>query len=170
MQPWKELTPAEFSAHSFTLYDKDWALLTVEAAGRVNAMTISWGGLGTLWSSPMATVYVRQNRYTYGLMEEADTFSLSFLPGQYRDKLQYLGTVSGRDEDKIAGSGLTLVHEGGAPAFAEAGLVLVCKKLYAQLMEPGCFTDDSIMGRHYGKDPSLHKIYMGRVERIFSDQ
>ena len=34
-----------------------------------NTMTISWGGLGTLWERPVATVYVKKNRYTLAFME-----------------------------------------------------------------------------------------------------
>ena len=33
-------------------------------------MTISWGGMGTLWDKPVVTVYVKLCRYTYGFMNE----------------------------------------------------------------------------------------------------
>ena len=33
-------------------------------------MTISWGGMGTLWGKPVVTVYVKLCRYTYGFMNE----------------------------------------------------------------------------------------------------
>ena len=47
-------------------------------------MTISWGGLGTLWERPVATVYVKKNRYTFEFMEESDYFTVSFYPKEQR--------------------------------------------------------------------------------------
>ena len=167
MGQWKEIEIQDFNAHSFTLFDKDWALLTAEAEGKVNTMTVSWGALGTLWGNPTATVYVRESRYTYGFMEAADRFTLSVLPESYRKTLSYLGSASGRDEDKIAKSGLTLIHEDGAPAFQEARLVLVCRKLYGQTMEPDCFVDQEVYRRSYvNQGGGIHKIYVGKVEKI----
>ena len=43
-----------------------------------NTMTASWGGLGVLWRKPMATIYVRPQRYTFGFIEQSDEFTLSF--------------------------------------------------------------------------------------------
>ena len=40
-------------------------------------------------------------RYTYEFVESADGFALCFFPEKYRKELQYCGTISGRDEDKI---------------------------------------------------------------------
>ena len=48
------------------------------AAQHYNTMTISWGGLGTLWRRPVATVYVKKNRYTFEFMEQNDYFTVSF--------------------------------------------------------------------------------------------
>lgn len=48
-------------------------------------------------------------------------------------ELSYLGRVSGRDEDKVAGAGLTVEFtELGNPIYAEADLAIECKKIYAQ--------------------------------------
>ena len=48
----------EFWKKSFEVFDKDWALLTAGEKGGFNSMTVSWGGFGTLWNKPVATVYV----------------------------------------------------------------------------------------------------------------
>ena len=42
-------------------------LITAEADGKTNAMTISWGGFGQLWNELVAFTFVRPQRYTYGL-------------------------------------------------------------------------------------------------------
>ena len=48
-----------FETDIFSVFDKKWALLTAGDKDKFNTMTVSWGGLGTLWSKPVATVYVR---------------------------------------------------------------------------------------------------------------
>ena len=49
-------------ADVFRKFDKQWALVTAGTPEHYNTMTISWGGLGTLWRRPVATVYVKKNR------------------------------------------------------------------------------------------------------------
>ena len=43
--------------------DQEWAVLTAGEKEKFNAMTISWGGLGTIWNKPVVTVYVKPIRY-----------------------------------------------------------------------------------------------------------
>ena len=48
------------------------------------------------------------------------------------------GRVSGRDEDKVAGAGLTVEFtELGNPIYAEVDRAIECKKLYAQQFDAG---------------------------------
>ena len=35
------------------LFDEKWALVTAGDLDDFNAMTISWGGMGTLWNKPL---------------------------------------------------------------------------------------------------------------------
>jgi flavin reductase (DIM6/NTAB) family NADH-FMN oxidoreductase RutF len=79
--------------------------------------------------------------------------------------LSYMGSVSGRDEDKIEKSGLTVAHQNGVPYFAEAKTVLLCKKLCRQYISPESFIDDSIDGQWYG-DSDYHDLYIVEVEEI----
>ena len=44
----------DYTTHPFTKFDKDWALLTAGTMNDFNSMTISWGGMGTMWSAPSA--------------------------------------------------------------------------------------------------------------------
>ena len=59
-----------FQVDAFHIFDKQWALVTAGTLEDYNTMTISWGGLGTLWSRPVATVYVKPVRYTYHFLEK----------------------------------------------------------------------------------------------------
>ena len=41
----------EFTTDVLSVFDKKWALLTAGDKDKFNTMTISWGGLGTLWNT-----------------------------------------------------------------------------------------------------------------------
>ena len=82
--------------------DQEWALLTAGVREKFNTMTISWGGLGTIWNKPVVTVYVKPIRYTYEFMESNEYFTISFYDEKYKKDLGILGSKSGRNLDKIA--------------------------------------------------------------------
>ncbi len=148
----------------FNAFEGDWALVTAGVRGDYNTMTIGWGGLGTLWSRPAATVYVKKNRYTHEFMEKNDWFTVSFFPAEYRKALGYLGSHSGRDGDKVAASGLTPVYLENAVTFREASVTLLCRKMYAHDFDvakvPPSVADD------YYKTEPPHTVYVGEVVEI----
>lgn len=145
----------------FKAYGSDWALLTAGTPVDFNTMTVSWGGLGTLWGKSVATVYVRPNRHTYGYMEKSGLFTVSFYPAEYKKDLSILGTLSGRDGDKVAKTALTPVEAGGSVTFAQASRTLVCRKLYAQDMDLSAAPQD-VRERFYESEP-MHRMYIGEV-------
>ena len=102
----KEIKPEELQKNPFQMIGKEWLLVTAEKEGKANTMTASWGGVGIMWGKPVAYVFIRPQRYTKEFIDAGDHFSLSVLGEDYRKTLNYFGTVSGRDEDKIAKSGL----------------------------------------------------------------
>ena len=61
--------------------------------------------------------------------------------------LNYMGTVSGRDEDKIAACGLHVEMVNSAPVFQESRMAIICRKLYAQPMEEACFLDQELIAK-----------------------
>ena len=91
----------QFDTDIFAQFDKKWALLTAGGKEKFNTMTISWGGLGTLWGKPVATVYVRESRYTHEFMDREDYFTVSFYPESCRRTLGVLGSKSGRDRSRL---------------------------------------------------------------------
>ena len=111
-----------FMEKTFDLFDKGWALVTAGDMDSFNTMTISWGGLGTLWNRPVATVYVKPIRYTHNFMESNEYFTVSFFDTDYRADLATLGTLSGKDGDKVAKTQLTPVTVGESVSFKEAKL------------------------------------------------
>lgn len=167
----KEISIQEFTRNPLTSIAGDWMLITAGTRKTgYNTMTASWGHLGSLWGhSATSVVYVRPQRYTADFLNREDYYTLSFFSPDYRPQLTYLGTHSGRDEDKIAKTGLTPVFGDSSTWFSQAELVLICRKLYsAPLMESG-FCDRSILEACYPKR-DLHQMYIGEIVKILAAQ
>jgi len=162
----KEIDIRQLNENVVKLFDDDWFLLTAGSEGGYNPMTISWGNIGNLWNYPMVTVYVRHNRYTFGFMENARTFTLCAFDEDYRDMLNYMGTVSGRDEDKIKNSGLTpVISVNGSMYFEEARLVIEAEKIYSDDFELEKILDDKAKGMY--EDGSIHRMYFGKILKVW---
>jgi flavin reductase (DIM6/NTAB) family NADH-FMN oxidoreductase RutF len=162
----------EFLVKAHHLWAKQSLLLTAGdfAGGRFNTMTVGWGSLGTMWGKPFVQVVVRPIRYTYEFMERYDTFTLCAFPEDYHEALQLLGTRSGRYVDKIAEVGLTPIASTrvAAPSFAEAELIIECRKIYWDDMDPAHFLDPDIERNYPQKD--YHRIYFGEIVAICGER
>lgn len=158
----KQVDPKTLDANFFSLLSDRWGLLCAADGEGCNPMTVSWGGAGILWNKPVVTAYVRPQRYTFGLMEAEQYFSLSFLPEELHAAMALCGSKSGRDIDKVKETGLTVLSDQAAPYFAEAELVLVCRKLYAQDFDPACFVDKEVDEKVY-PTKDYHRMYIGEI-------
>ncbi len=163
---WKEVKPEQLTDNVFHAIGKEWMLIAAGDEKKANAMTASWGGMGILWGKPVATAYIRPQRYTKGFVDANEYFTLSFYDESYRKMLNYMGSVSGAMEDKIAGSGLTLKMFDGAPAFEESRMVLVCKKLYAQRLEESGFFYEELIEKNYPQK-DYHTMYIGEIVHVY---
>ena len=166
----KEITASEMELSTLRI-GGDWMLITAGTAETgFNTMTASWGHLGSIWGhgkdALTSVVYVRPQRYTKEFVDRADTYTVCFFPEEYKKDMSYLGSVSGRDEkDKISKTSLTPLFVDDTTAFAEASLVLVCRKLYhAPLVAEG-FVDRSILPQHYAAN-DLHEMYIGEIVKV----
>lgn len=159
------IAPTALRENPFQLIGRDWMLVTAGTADAFNTMTASWGGLGHLWNRDVSFCFVRPQRHTFDFMERAAYFTLSFFPESLRAALDYCGSHSGRDVDKIAATGLTPIRdETGAIYFAQARLVLVCRKLYGGDIVPTAFTDPTVPAEVYPKG-DFHRMYVGEIVR-----
>ena len=165
MSELKQINPKDLSGNAIQRIGSDWMLVTAKKGDQVNTMTAAWGGLGFMWNKPVAFVVIRPQRYTYEFVEASDTFSLTFFDSSFRKQLNYLGTVSGRDEDKIAKSGLTVAESANTPYFKEASQVLICRKLYRQEMDPACFLDPSVLKNYLEND--YHIQYVAEIVEAY---
>lgn len=152
-------------AEALRVFHEDWALVTAGTqADGYNTMTIGWGGLGTLWGKPAATVYVKPVRYTHSFLEKNDWFTVSFYPEECREALALLGRLSGRDGDKVAESGLTPRFLENAVTFAEARVTLLCRKIYTQPMDTAAMPEKVVETFYKVEEP--HTIFIGEVVEV----
>lgn len=156
------------SLNPFDLMGKQWFLVSAGTPEKWNTMTAGWGNVGVMWGKPLATAFVRQSRYTHEFMDANDTFTLTFLQEGHRDALQRLGSKSGRDIDKMHDSGLTPLFLEGQPTFAEAKLVLVCRKKYIALLDEAEYYDKAVLEKWYA-DRDMHTMYMGEIIACYED-
>lgn len=147
---------------------KDWLLISARKDGITNTMTASWGALGHLWNKDIAIVFIRPQRYTREFVDASDSFTLSFFDG-YHKELSYLGTKSGKDENKIENVHFHLTDIDGQPAFEEANEVWILKKLYVSKFEKDSFIFPDIYEKNYPND-DLHYIYIGEITGVYRNE
>ncbi len=155
----------------YRLIGRNWFALTAAKDGKVNTMTAGWGGLGVMWGKNVCFVVVRESRYTKEFIDNTDTFSLTFFADTPANKkiLGYLGSASGRDEDKIANASLTIDYHNDTPYITEGNMVYICKKLYRSPMPKECFIDAKIEPSWY-KDGDYHDLYIGGITALLTKE
>lgn len=153
---------------------KKGVLLTTRAGEKINTMTIGWGKIGIEWNRPVFIAYVRESRFTKQMLEQNGEFTVN-IPMTEADGriLGYCGTKSGRDTDKIADMGLTLVESDvvGVPGFREFPLTLECKVIYRQNQDLTAVPGD-ILQRFYPAEPETgfrdyHIAYYGEIVNAY---
>lgn len=149
----------------FKLIGRDWMLVCAGTMAEYNMMTASWGSCGVLWNRPVATCFVRPQRYTFDFVERHRYFTLNFFPESFRDTLKLLGTRSGRDIDKMNIQGLSpLKSPNGSIYFNEARIVLECHKIYQDDIRPERFLEPSIADNYPQED--YHRFYIGEITNL----
>ncbi len=166
----KEISVKDLQLNPMTKISDEWMMITAgNEANGFNTMTASWGQLGALWADnkgrPTAIMYIRPQRFTKEFVDREDYFTLSFFGKEYKRQLAYIGTHSGRDEDKIAKMELTPAFDMNTTYFKEADLVLICRKLYAAPIVPEGFVDKSIIDSMY-PERDFHTMYVGEIEKV----
>lgn len=152
----------------FTAIGKDWFLLTAGDINNFNTMTASWGGVGVMWGKNVVTTVVRSNRHTFNFIDNSDIFTISFYPQEYKNILNYCGSHSGKDVDKVAETGLKPISLDGGVAFEQSKLVFVCKKLYSQQLDTKNFSDTSC-NKWYSETNPIHTAFVGEIIAVYSN-
>lgn len=160
----KEISIKSLKENPIKLIDDDWGLVCACDGGEWNGMTVSWGGVGELWSKEVVMTFIRPQRYTKQLMDKSGYFTLSFFDADKKDALKICGSKSGRDCDKMKLAGLTPVYDGEAVYPEEARLVIICRKIAVQKMDSAGFIDRSIEENYPSGD--YHYVYVGEIEKV----
>ncbi|ADV43312.1 flavin reductase family protein [Bacteroides helcogenes] len=166
-EKWVKTAPQQIVENPITLAKDGWFALATGKEDDMNAMTISWATIGHLWERPVLTVYVHPKRYTHGLMERNDYFTVTSFSEKDREKLSYLGSHSGRNEDKIKNAGLTVEYtELGNPTFTDGRLMIECRKLYSGTFDPTGFHQEknSVFSED---DISIYTMYIGEIVNVW---
>ncbi len=162
----QEIEAEDIRDNVFRLIGKEWMLITAGQKENYNMMTASWGTAGVLWKKPVVFTFVRPQRYTYEFMESQPHFTISFFPESHRQVLNLCGTTSGRDLNKMAIDDLTPMEtSSGSISFEEAKLVLECRKIYYDDINPDFFQVFDIEKVYPAKD--YHRFYIGEIMRVW---
>lgn len=161
-----EVDLATLQLRPFHQLDKEWAIL-VGGKERPNPMTVSWGGMGTLWNRAVVTVYVRPTRYTFELLAEHPEFTLNFLDRGRRPALNICGTTSGRDQNKwdLAELEPAKAVRVAVPRIKDATFVFECRILSHVDLDPAHFVDPALDKLYPEKD--YHRVFFGEVLGAF---
>ena len=141
---------------------------------KFNTMIIGWGSLGTCWSVPTFTVYVREHRYTKAQLDKTGEFTVSIpLDKPNGEIVKVCGSKSGKNIDKVKEAQLTLEEPqtNHTPGVKEYPLTLECKVLYSQKQDLSAIPDE-IRQRMYPQDVDgscpmanrdAHTMYIGEI-------
>lgn len=167
----KAIDMKELKFNPMTLIGKEWMLVSAGNEKSFNTMTAQWGHLGAIWNGDMPTsvIYLRPQRYTRTFVDKENYYTLSFFDASYKKDLMYLGTHSGRDEDKLAKTSLTPVFSDESVFFKEAKMVLVCRKIYRGKLHEESFIDQDILKKNY-PEHDFHYVYIGEIVKAYVDE
>lgn len=153
-------------------------LVTSEAEGKVNTMTISWGSIGIEWGKPIFTTYVRTGRKTHDNLLKHSEFTVNIpLDDSHRKLIGFAGTHSGREMDKIKEMDVHL-EDGetvSVPGIKEFPLTLECKVVYKQTQELDALKDEyrdsnypaDIPSEAYGANKDAHTAFYGEITAAY---
>ncbi|WP_373898543.1 flavin reductase family protein [Haloimpatiens sp. FM7315] len=145
------------------------AFLTVkDKDGKVNTMTIGWGNIGYDWGKPVFSVLVRESRYTYELIENAEDFTVSVpLDDDLKSALAFCGSKSGKNFNKFNECNLKAI-EGKttkSPVIDNCGMVYECKIVYKHVVEAENIKDET--KEKWYKSGDMHRVYYGEITNCY---
>ena len=120
--------------------------------GRNNALAV--GFIANVSFDPvMVMIGIVPARHSWHIVKETGCFVVNLPPKSFKKEFQYLGTVSGRDEDKFKALGLEW----------ENGSVVDAPLLSACPVSIECTVAERIK-------PGSHELFVGRVEAVHVDE
>lgn len=145
-------------------------LTSIGQNGKPNVMTIGWGLQGILWRKPVFMVAVRHSRYTHKLLEETGSFTVNIPRRDMGKVIDYCGTVSGRDHDKIKELGLKTVSGKmvAAPILVDCVIHYECKTI-GKAEVGSMIVDKDVISSCYPKGDN-HTVYYGEILSTYAEK
>ena len=162
------IKPEDIKENPIKLFGEDWAVVAAGDKDNFNELTVSWGALGDAWwdNMPIAIIFVSATRYTHKFLEEHETFSINIFPKEFRKAVAYIGSHSGRNEDKVKATGLDVeFSENDTPLFPQARLIIESRKVYSHDLDRNKFSE-SLIGNYAQKKFQgvvPHTVYFGEI-------
>lgn len=157
--------PYNFNAEKNLEILSEAAFLTTKSGNKINTMVIGWGSIGVMWRLPIFSVMVRQNRFTYDLLEKSHEFTVTIPYGDVAHLIPVCGGKSGRNMDKLAACGLKTLkgQKIATPVLDIPGMHFECSVVYARLMGKDNL-NKALNELWYNKEPDdYHMFYFGEI-------
>ena len=140
-------------------------LVSCDAEGRPNVMTIGWATFGIVWGRPVMVTLVRPSRFTFGNLEAVGEFVVAVPSEQMHEACMLCGTRSGRDTDKFAEAGLTPVpaRHVRPPLIAQCVRHYECRVLHRNDIVDAALAPEVRTEAYPQGD--LHRLYYGQILR-----
>jgi flavin reductase (DIM6/NTAB) family NADH-FMN oxidoreductase RutF len=157
------------SLFNSTLARKGLLVSSVGSEGRANVMTIGWGKIGVLWGKPFFLAFIRRSRYTYSLIEQTGDFTVNVPPKGFEKVVNYCGTKTGREVDKIRELGLKLKpsRKVKSPTLADCLATIECKVVFKKNIQPKDVPPD--FRRRFYPRGDYHVCYFAEVVNATSN-
>jgi len=148
------------------LSDGGLLVASLDPDGKPNAMVFGLGTVGIVWG-PTFVVLVHNSRYTLECIEATGDFTVNVPSPDMAEAVEFCGTVSGRDHDKLAECGLTVgaSQTVTSPYIDECKLVYECNVVYS--------TDvvrDNFLSQIELSPGDDFRIYFGQILRTLAEE
>ncbi len=140
------------------------AFLTAGYLDNANTMTIGWGLIGIAWSKKTFIVMVTHSRFTHHLIEKYQEFTVTIPYEDMKDELMYVGTHSGRDQDKYEATKLKLMpgQTIKTPHISCKGMTYECRVIFNNDVNKEQL-DPEIYAKRYQAKQDYHTVYYGEI-------
>jgi flavin reductase (DIM6/NTAB) family NADH-FMN oxidoreductase RutF len=166
-QLFKQISPEEINDNVFTL---GFCAITAGKEDHYNSM-IGGCGLGILFRKPTTWCLIRSDRYTLELILKEQTYTMSYVPEEFKKQMLFLGSKSGRDSEKMKEVALTSVQTpSGNMTFKEARLIMECKLTQITTPNPEDFCTQeakNYINEAYKTESDYRKYVFGEITHVW---
>ena len=150
---------------------EDHTVITAGTDSLFNSMAARWEALGLYFESPTTLNLLGANRYTLEFMKKQQSYTLSFLPGQYQGELYAFGSKSGRNSNKMQETKLNYIKTpSGNITYREAAVVIECQLFEITTVQPNdYYTKEGrdFTEKGYEDANDYHKLVFGKVNKMW---